>query len=141
MANDYVTINNSTGTYLRRFRAASMRMTSSRAQDLQDTINGGFDLTMGAVYTRINLVLYVPYIATDINDGSYNDLTIYYGYNDPGGAPSNQLQFTDYFGTTHTCYMIGDIQADPLCGEHLDDSESFYICPVELIYENSGKPT
>jgi len=140
LANDYVTLNNSLGSGARRFRAASLRITKSKAQDLQITINGGVDLTVGAVITRVNMVLYVPYVASP-PDGSYNDLVILYSLNNPNGSPTNQLQFTDYIGDTFTAYLIGDLEAEPLCGEHLDDSDAYYICPVELIYEPSGKPT
>jgi len=141
LANEYVTLNNSLGNKARRFRAGGMRINTSKAQDLQKTINGGIDITQGAVYTRVNLVLYVPYVIVDINDGTLNDLLVYYGYNNPSGSPTNQLQFTDYYGTTHTAYLIGDIEADPVCLEHLDDTQAYYVCPVELIYETSGKPT
>lgn len=121
-----------------------MRITTERAQDVQKTINGGIDITYGGVYTRVNMVLYVPYDTDTIGNpgpGIYEDLVTFYGYVDPDGAATPMIQFTDYFGVTHSAYLVGNLEAEPLCGNRLDDTESYYICPVELIYENAGKPT
>jgi len=107
----------------------------SKSQEVNKTIGGGIDASVGAVYRTWNPTIMVRHTESESGYGTLADLETFYSYNDPGGTPSNIINFYDHHWTsgdpTATIIMLGDFQKQVL-GVSIEGSNAWYHVRLEL---------
>jgi hypothetical protein len=114
MANSYFTLKTSSiGDTGKKFSVLQSGYSPMiyRTANVQPTIDGKIDVTMGAVFEKHEYVVKVRQTEDRSDYGSLSDLQTLYRLNNPNATPSNVLKLTDHFGSDHNVVMMGEFTA------------------------------
>lgn len=103
-----------------------------KAEDIKRTIGGGLDVSVGAVYKSWNPIIKVRASELVSQYGDLNDLVTLYNLNDPGGTPSNVIDFVDHHGATYQVYIVGTFRKS-LMGARIEGSEAWSMVKIKLV--------
>jgi hypothetical protein len=103
----------------------------SKSQSVKKTIGGGIDASTGEVYQSWNPVIRVWHTETEAGYGDLQDLKDLYSLNDPGGTPSNVINFYDNHGTQHNVLMLGDFKKQ-LVGTDIEGEQASFFVKLDL---------
>ena len=123
----YFTLTSSNSSITKRFRAVADGFVDDldKIQDIQKTINGTLDVSIGSIFRAWNFVVRVRETEEDDNYGTYEDLKRFYKYNDPTGTPSNVLTLVDHYGDTYSVIFAEKFQGKPFATT-LEGTEAWY---------------
>ena len=138
MANSYITLENSNASLSKYFRVMGGPEGDyndgmlSKSQEVNKTIGGGIDASVGAVYKTWNPTIMVRHTESESGYGTLADLETFYSYNDPGGTPSNVITFTDHHaGAGVDVIMLGEFRKQCL-GVSIEGANAWYHVKLEL---------
>lgn len=137
MAVDYIELQTSDGgaTLTKRFKVLTQGYddgTLDKAENLQRTIGGGIDHSVGEVYRSWNMIIRVRHTETDANYGTLADLRTFYNLNDPGGTPSNDITLIDHHQQSYTVHFVGSLESSVL-GSMIEGEYAIFIVKVRMI--------
>ena len=116
----------------KQFRATAFRKRQAKSGSIKETAGGELDETTGAVFEIHTLVLLVPEESVDPAWGTREDLEELHAYNNPSGSPSNNIIYTDYWGTEHaSCSLTGNLDLVPVAG-FFEGGCAWYLAPVTV---------
>jgi hypothetical protein len=129
----YFTLTNSTGTFTKRFRAVADGYIDNleKKQDIQTTLDGSLDVSMGSIFRTWQYTVRVRYTEEDNAYGTYNDLKRFYKYNNAAGSPSNILTLVDHYGDTHNVIFPDRFSGKPFAAT-LEGTDAWYWVNIVL---------
>jgi hypothetical protein len=131
----YIILENSNASLSEKFRVVAEGYDDGsleKSVSINKTIGGGVDVAMGDVYTTWNPIIRVRHTETESGYGNLSDLETFYGYNDPGGTPTNVITFTDNHGVGYSTYMVGNFKKQYL-GARIEGSDAWLFVKLILI--------
>jgi hypothetical protein len=130
----YFTLTNSNGSLSKQFYAIADGYIEEfdKKQDLQVTLDGDLDVSMGSIFRLWNFTLRLRYDEDDGDRGTYADLIRFFKYNDPGGTPTNILTLVDFFGETFQVIFSQQVQPKPFATA-LEGLEAWYYVQVVFL--------
>ena len=138
MAEKYITLEASDASISERFRVAGgpdMEYDDGmlqKSQEVNKTIGGGIDASVGAVYTVWHPTIMIRHTEDVSNYGNLADLKDLYSLNDPGGTPTNVITFTDHHaGAGVNVIMLGDFVKQTL-GVSIEGINAWFYVKLEL---------
>lgn len=129
--NAYITLTNSNGSLSKRFRVVheGRKIVLTKAQNIDYTIGGKPDITVGAVQEIHNYLVRVRHTDPDSNYGTLDNLKTFYGYNNPNGTPSNLITMIDHYGTSKSVFMVGEF-SENVMGINIEGSDAWFLVEV-----------
>ena len=104
----------------------------SKSQTLKQTVGGGIDGSVGAIYKSWNPIIRVRHEEVDPFDyGTRAELEQFYSYNDPGGIPSNVIGFVDHHGESFNVLLVGDLQNQTM-GAMIEGTDAWFLIQLQL---------
>jgi hypothetical protein len=131
----YIILENSDDSLSKYFRVVAQGYDDGmleKSSTVTKTIGGGVDVSMGDVYTTWNPLIRVRHTEPESGFGTLADLVTFYGYNDPGGTPTNVITFTDNHGTEHSVYMVGDFKKQYI-GAEVEGDQAWLFVRLKLV--------
>lgn len=112
----YFILTNSTGSLSKKFRVihGGYRPTKMKRQTVRQTLDGKLDISSGGIFDRHEYLIRVRETDPEPGFGTKDDLDTFFSYNNPNGAPSNRIGFTDHFGNERIAVMDGDFTPVPV---------------------------
>lgn len=129
--NRYITLASSTGSISKRFKVVGMKPLWDPTDDVQRTINGTLDKSVGSVIATWQYMLRVRPTEEDSNYGTKGDLESLYLLRDPNGTPSDKITLTDHHGSTFECIFLGGYSPENVT-TLLEGPSAIYIVPIVL---------
>ena len=145
MANRYFLLADSINSRIRKFRVipSGYAHVLEKQQNVQKTLNGNLDVSVGSVQERYMFTVRVRHTepATpdlyDVEYGTKDDLEYFYSLNNPNGSPSNVLSFQNHFGDQISVIMAGDFNAQ-LQGIQVDGSDAWFLINCAFMNVSPG---
>lgn len=138
MANKWITFENSNASLSKKFRVAGGPEGDyndgnlSKSQEMNKTIGGGIDASVGAVYRSWNPTIMIRHEEDVSGYGDLEDLETFYSYNDPGGTITNIITFTDHHDSGSVdIIMMGDFAKQTL-GVSIEGLNAWFYVKLEL---------
>lgn len=131
MANDYITLENSTGSVVKRFKAIGLSTPWVRTDQVKTLLDGSPDKASGAILYPRQYNLRVPYQVVDSNYGTLADLKTLFELNNPNGTPNDVITLTDHLGNTVDVFFMGQADPQPV-STIIDGAQAFYMVPIVL---------
>lgn len=104
----------------------------TKSQNIKQTIGGGIDGSVGAVYRMWNPIIRVRQEeVTPFDYGTRTELEEFYSYNDPGGTPSNIIGLVDHRGENHNVLIVGDFETQTL-GCMIEGIDAWFFIQLQL---------
>ena len=131
----YIILTNSDDSLSKYFRVIAQGYDDgslAKTSSVNKTIGGGVDVSMGDVYTTWNPVIRVRHTEPESGYGTLDNLQTFYGYNDPGGTPTNVITFTDNHGVEHDVYMVGDFKKQYI-GAKIEGDQAWVFVKLTLV--------
>jgi hypothetical protein len=127
--NAYFSLANSEGETSYKFRSllAGHEPLLEKTQNIQPTLNGGLDVSMGGIYTTHTYNVMVRETESEEGFGNKSDLEAFYLLNNPNGTPSNVITLTDHYGNDHAVFMVGQHLPLPL-GVVIEGPNAYFVC-------------
>jgi len=125
--NSYFTLATSDGQLSRKFMViqSGYEPVKEKMQTINTTINGGLDVSFGAIYETHSYIVRVRHTESREGYGSKADLETFYSLNNPNATPGPLLKLTDHYGVNHDVYMIGQNAPVPL-SVSIEGSEAYF---------------
>jgi hypothetical protein len=129
----YFTLTNSNGTFTKRFRAIADGYIENleKKQDIQTTLEGALDVSMGSIFATWQYVVRVRHTEEDGSYGTYADLKQFYKYNNANGTPSNILTLTDHYGQSHSVVFVDRFAGKPFAAM-IEGVDAWFFVNVNL---------
>lgn len=139
MANKYMSLKDSVNYKNKRFRVMfeGHNITLDKSQAISKGINGGFDVSMGAIFKQKMFNIRVRHTEPDTNYGSLSDLEYFYKLNDPNptsGSGSNVITYTDHYGNVADVFLVGKLQIQTLT-TILEGNYAWFVVPLTLLFK------
>lgn len=138
MAEKYIVLESSDSSLSKYFRVAGGPEGDyndgmlTKSQEVNKTIGGGIDASVGAVYRTWNPTIMIRHEEDVSGYGDLEDLETFYSYNDPGGTPTNVITFTDHHaGAGVDIIMLGDFVKQTL-GVSIEGLNAWFYIKLEL---------
>jgi hypothetical protein len=130
----YFTLTDSNASHSKRFRVVADGFVDnlSKKQDIQTTVDGNLDISVGSIFRTWQFVIRVRETEEDGDYGDYDDLKRFYKYNNPNGTPSNILTMVDHYGDTYNVVFTDTFQAKPFATT-LEGTEAWYWINVTFL--------
>jgi hypothetical protein len=130
----YMILADSVPTVTKRFRVIADGYddgTLDKSQNVNKTIGGGLDASVGAIYKSWSPLVKIRHTEPVTDYGTLADLIYFYSLNNPGGAPNDRVTFTDHHGTPFTVLMLGTFKKQ-LLGCKIEGTEAWFIVQLNL---------
>ena len=133
----YFTLTNSNNSFSKRFRVilTSYQAVIEKSQNINKTLDGNLDVSMGGLYKRHSYLIRVRQLEEEGDYGSLGDLETFFSYVNPNGTPSNILTLTDHYGIDYNVYYIGDF-SQSIMGVAIEGTDAWFT--VQAIFQFIG---
>jgi len=101
--------------------------------NIEDTLNGGIDYSVGSIREMQNLTLRVKHTSDEANFGCLQDIKDLFRLNNPYGSPSNIIEYVDHFGVHHNVYLVGELKQN-LLTTLIEGTSAVYLVPITLYF-------
>lgn len=137
MAQDYIWLKTSDGgaTKSKKFKVLTQDYddgTLEKAEEVNKTIGGGIDHSVGAVYKTWAPIIRVRHTETEADYGNVADLEYFFSLNNPNGIPSNDITFIDHHQTTYIVHLVGKLTKNLLSCE-IEGTEAWYLYKLNFM--------
>lgn len=140
MANNYIYLASSDNSIAGKVRILlqNYSVVINKKQTIQETANGGLDVTQGKVRDTHIYIARVRWTETESGYLSYSQLESLYRLNNPKGTPSSILKFRDHYYTGTPPYdeksvvMVGEF-ARNVMGVEIDNDEAWFMVKIQLM--------
>lgn len=132
----YIILAPSTGSPAYWFRVVQggYKPQHERKQSVNETIDGGLDVSQGGNYMSVQYLFKVLQQDTSGSPfGTLDNLITFWEYNNPNGSPSDKLTLTDHYGATHTVIFVGNLEEEALTTT-IEGPYAWFFVPVTLKY-------
>ena len=106
--------------------------TLEKAENINRTIGGGVDHSVGGVYMTWSMVIRVRHTETETDYGNKDDLEYLWGLNNPNGTPSNDITFIDHHQVQYTVHTVGKLTKN-LLGCQVEGECAWYLYKIKLM--------
>jgi hypothetical protein len=129
--NAYIILDNSNSSLTKWFRVIyeGRRITRSKAANVEYTIGGAPDISMGEVQEVHTYIIRVRQGGETGSWGVLSDLETFYSYNNPNGTPSNLITMTDHYQQDKDVYMIGEF-SENVMGIEIEGANGWFLVEV-----------
>lgn len=138
----YFTLSNSNASLTKRFRVVADGFIDNlqKKQDVQTTVDGLLDVSVGSIFRMWQFVVRVRYEEElddygDTDWGTYDELMRFFKYTNTVGTPSNILTLTDHYGDTYQVIFAGDFSGKPFATQ-LTGIDAWYWVNVTFLCIN-----
>ena len=137
--NSYFSLTDSGGVTAYKFRSvlAGHEPLKEKTQNIQPTLNGGLDVSMGGIYSTHTYNVLTRETEPETGYGTKSDLEAFYDLNNPNGTPSNVITLTDHYGVDHSVFMVGQHLPLPM-GVVLDGPNAYFLCKCTFKFIPEG---
>jgi hypothetical protein len=144
----YFTLATSNASLSKRFRVVADGFVDNlqKKQDVQTTIDGNLDVSVGSIFRTWNFVVRVRY-EEEVDDyggadyGTYDELKQFFSYNNPTGTPSNVLTLTDHYGDTYSVVFADNFQGKPFATVLIGQDAWYWVNVTFLCITAETEPT
>jgi hypothetical protein len=139
--NKYISLKDSVNYKNKKFRVMFEGYLKSLSKNTQVNIgiNGGLDVSMGAIYQERRMQIRLRHTEPSSDYGGLSDLEYFYLLNDPNpttGSPSNVITFTDHYNNVANVILSGKLDINTLTTV-LEGNYAWFIAPITLLYLES----
>lgn len=106
--------------------------TLEKAEEVNKTIGGGIDHSVGAVYKTWAPIIRVRHTESETDFGTVADLEYFFSLNNPNGTPSNDITFIDHHQVSYTVHTVGKLTKN-LLGSEIEGSEAWYLYKLNFL--------
>lgn len=137
MSVDYIWLKTSDGgvTKSKKFKVIAQDYddgTPEKAEEVNKTVGGGIDHSVGAVYMTWAPIIRVRHTESAPDFGNMADLEYFYSLNNPNGTPSNNITLIDHHQTTYIVHTVGKLTKNLLSCE-IEGSEAWYLYKINFL--------
>lgn len=137
MARDYIWLKTSDNgvTKSKKFKVLTQDYddgTLEKAEEINKTIGGGIDHSVGAVYKTWAPIIRVRHTETEADYGNVADLEYFFSLNNPNGIPSNDITFIDHHQSEYVIHLVGKLTKNLLSCE-IEGTEAWYLYKLNFM--------
>jgi len=132
---DYIWLKTSDLSIEKKFRVITQDYddgTLDRSEEINKTVGGGIDHSVGAIYKTWSMIIRVRHTETEENYGDRQDLEDFYSLNNPSGTPSNDITFIDHHQVEYTVHIVGKMTKN-LLGCEIEGEYAWYLYKLNLM--------
>ncbi len=112
MAVDYIWLKTNDESLEKKFRVLEQDYddgTLEKSEEVNKTIGGGIDHSIGAVYKTWSPIIRVRHTEPEADYGNMADLEYFFSLNNPNGTPNNDITFIDHHQIEYTVHIVGPL--------------------------------
>lgn len=131
----YIKLTNSNSTISKQFRVIQdgRKVSLSKNENVEFTIGGRPDVSMGAVQEMHSYTIRVRQgNEPDTAYGVLKDLEDLFRYNNPNGTPSNIITLKDHYGVDKSVYLIGEFQ-ESVMGIEIEGVNAWFLIELNML--------
>ena len=132
---DYIWLKTSDLSLSKKFKVIAQDYddgTLEKSEEVNKTIGGGIDHSVGAVYKTWSPIIRVRHTETETDYGDKDDLEYFYELNNPNGTPSNDITFIDHHSTEYTVHTVGKLSKNAM-GCQLDGECAWFLYRLQFM--------